>query len=273
MIASDFIASEDHHNSAAKIEDNNVIPNNADNDDMGENFDYDREEEEYLQGNDDLEEEKEIESETDEYEEKFEEGDSGNIIEHMFKDRDEGDDDEEELYYDEVNGVEQNDYGQSFNEQNDVKNSEDYLDLEEDEENDGEELLPNHDETIDMKVEKETKTKTYEPKNIKEPIKSKEQDTKDRIKRGVSLSTESTEEFLNGDINDENNEDCEDDNYLGLFDSQSTKCKPGETFCMETGQCTSGSCHDGSKTNRIQIRYFSASPIYTLHLLYQLIIH
>ena len=264
MIASDFIASEDHHNSAAKIEDNNVIHNNAESDDMGVNFDYDREEEEYLEVNDILDDEKEIEPEIDNYEEESEEYDGENIVKHIAEDIDEGDDDDEELYDDEKNGVEPNDYDKSFNDQNDVENNDDYLDLEEDEENDEEELVPNHDETLDLNIGKESKTKAQETKYTKEQTNIGVQNTKGRIKREVTPSTESTEHFLNDDIIDENNEECEDGNDFGLFNSQSTKCKPGETICMETGQCTSGSCHDGSKTNKIQIRYFLVSPVYTL---------
>ena len=132
MIASNFIASEDHHNSAAKIEDNNVIPNNADNDDTGVNFDYDREEEEYLEANDILDDENEIELDIDGYEGESEEYDSGNIVKEIVEDSDEGDDDE--LYDDEKNGVEPFDYDLSFNDQNDVETTDDFSDLEKDEE-------------------------------------------------------------------------------------------------------------------------------------------
>ena len=252
MIASDFIASEDGHNSVTKATIDDDASHNEDFDNKDEEFDYSDEEEEYLVDDNSLDDDLESESDLTDDDKIFED-DFADISKDGKADDDEGDDDE---FYDEdaINGVNQSD--------NDDDDDDDYLGIDDNDDDEyDEEIFPNNEANSHSNLEQEAQENKNAPDNTKYlfTFKRKDENVKNRPKRDDSKSLEAAslprlaeDDFFNND-----DEKCDDENESDyeLWDTQTTKCRPGYTFCMETGLCTSGSCSDGPSNMKRQMRY------------------
>ena len=102
----------------------------------------------------------------------------------------------------------------------------------------------------------------YAIEDVNEDKKISKHKMKMRVKRNDNIDQvhipDRFPDYFTEDNSEDENEDCngDEEDTSDYTDLILPMCKRGETFCMQTGQCTSGKCTGAPTATGHQIRYY-----------------